>query len=210
MPDDFATQGDKTVSGPRNNPGISLMEIASAHISDQHQRLQQEIYVRLRARSDLVNYAIAATAGLAAVVAFVYPKNATEIMETRTGIEQFLIVSLVFYTASFTYLFFHLNFLSHSGYIYAASKQITEIIPKLLAKIEDFAEQLSVECGSNLRFKEAKLFKGVFCWEEYLTNVRGSIKFSDSRFESFAFKTLSLASIVFAIVLLACFLDYLA
>jgi hypothetical protein len=104
MPHDIQPRSRTRGGNASGDPSLTILEIASDHIADQHGRLQEEIYVRLRSRSELINYAIAATAGLAAVVAFVFPENSSTIISEKKNIGYFLIVSLVLYTASFTRL----------------------------------------------------------------------------------------------------------
>jgi len=173
---------------------LRQMDISSNHLLEQHRRLQQEIYVRLRSRLTLLNYAIGATGGIAGIVSFVFPRKTITTSFTPDDMTAFAIIAAICFTGAFVYLFFFLNFLSHSGYIYAASRQIHEEFPATFAKIEAVCCGLYDKLGAPPEFGKDSLASDLFSWEGYITKVRAKVKFTDSKFEILAFTCLSISS----------------
>lgn len=189
---------------------LKRIDVLSAHLSDQHKRLQQEIYVRLAARSGLLNYSIATAGGLAGIVAFIFPRldpaNGRATLFDQGNLVPFAVVSVVCFLAAFAFLFFYMNYLSHSGYIYTASRQITEQFPAVLLEIEELCNAAGRECGMPEHLVHAMQPEKIFSWERQITETREQVKFTDSQFEIQGYIALSALSFVLSILALLAFL----
>lgn len=175
------------------DPIIKQIEIDSNHLLEQHRRLQQEIYVRLRSRLTLLNYAIGSVGGIVGIVTFLLSRQ-IYMIDTQPDPNIFLAVSAIFYVSSFIFIFFLLSFLSHAGYIYAASRLIAERFPEIVENMQSHMKDLSRFLGApnELLYKTAA--SRIFSWESYITDTRKRVKFTDSKFEIISFGSLSFVS----------------
>lgn len=177
---------------------LKQIEIGSNHLLEQHRRLQQEIYVRLRSRLTLINYAIGSIGGLAGIVTFLLRPSflpSTEPVEA----EILLVISVIFYLGAFVFIFFLLNFLSHSGYIYAASRLIVEQFPSVLADLERRCQEIAGKVHSPVFDDMKPMAHRIFIWENYITKTRSEVQFTDSKFEIWSFAALSITSFLLCV-----------
>jgi hypothetical protein len=212
-------------SGGWAEPLIKQVEIDSQHLLEQHRRLQQEIYVRLRSRLALINYAIGAVGGLVGIVTLLLSSQ----MSSHGVIDHNIIgaISFVLFLGAFVFLFFFVNFLSHSGYIYAASRMIAEKFPGMLRELEgrcnhiadiqdarqtkEFKEYCrSAKINENRTILAADFADNVFSWERYITDTRAAVQFTDSKFELISFQALSSISFVLHTIFFVSYMDRVA
>jgi len=146
---------------------LKQAEIASAHVVAQHDRMQKEIYERLKARSDIVNYTIAATIGLGTIIGTLFPENLRKnLIEEKNGLHELMIISCIFFIFSFAHIV-RVSFISNTGHIYAAAMRIERDLPRHMEKIEGELTAALARLGA-LGLSEMCNYADLFSWERHL------------------------------------------
>lgn len=183
-----------TSASDEENKGFMLditfkhIDIIISQIQNQHNRLQEEVYVRLKSRVNISNYLLLTTGGFFSVVGFLITRSGyTHIRDFLMSASGHDMGMLSFVTFSFGMIFtlLLLGFVNHSGNIYVASNFIETNIAALVHQMERKILDLKTVCGIQAT-GDPFVLENLYTWEKYLSFNRRQHGITSTNFEGVA------------------------
>jgi ABC-type multidrug transport system fused ATPase/permease subunit len=171
---------------------VKQIDLAAWQMTEQHRRLQQEIYVRLQARVNISNYILIVTGGFFSTIGFFMTRPAYPHIRDfmiNANAHDMGLIAIITLAFGITFTLLLLGFVNHSGNIYAASQFIETEIARFSQKIEQNLlaafQALDLPAPSPLNSHE------IYSWETHLSQARSRYRITSSNLEGVAAAVMS-------------------